>query len=396
MRVAIHAVGGVVWGYLGRIRGEAGFVSAMLLLLFIASAGTTSRETPPAAVSAASVVTQRVAALPMPAKPTASPAKAASKPVPPWARVKVSDAATRLGFVSYNVHGKRIALRGESRALGMEGDSRRASFNGVVFWLRAAPVRSWGRRTMLQSDVDKMLEPLVLPSQAVKAKGYRTVVLDAGHGGEAPSAANARYGLQEKRITLALANVTRDILKQRGVEVYTTRTGDRTMDLDDRCQYAERLRADVFVSIHLNAATDPDSSGIETHILPPAGHPITANATVGRRDRAGYRSNGHDGANRVLGYLLQKNLLKYTGAEDRGVRRSRFCVVRAVPCPAALVECGFVSNRKEAQKLLNAECQGRVARALAEGVPAYLDVVRHAQPVRSSTCCGEGSYDNQT
>jgi len=98
----------------------------------------------------------------------------------------------------------------------------------------------------------------------------------------------------------------------------------------------------------------------------------------------------------ALGYSLQKSLLKRTGTEDRGVRRSRFWVVRNAPCPAALVECGFVSNGKEARRLLDAEYQGRVARALAEGVLAYLDAVRRTQPVRSSTCCGRGQYDNQT
>jgi N-acetylmuramoyl-L-alanine amidase len=308
----------------------------------------------------------------------------------------VSQVATRYGFASYKVHGKQIALRGESKTLEMVAGSRRASFNGVAFWLSAAPVRTWGRWTMLQSDVDKMLGALIEPSRAVRGKGYRVVVLDAGHGGEDPGAANARYGIQEKRITLALANATRDILRQRGIDVYVTRTGDRTMGLPERCQYAARVQADVFVSIHLNSAANPDSSGIETHILPPAGHPITASATVGSRDRTAYPGNSHDGANMALGYSLQKSLLKRTGAEDRGVRRSRFWVVRNAPCPAALVECGFVSNGKEARRLLDAEYQGRVARALAEGVLAYLDAVRRTQPVRSSTCCGRGQYDNQT
>ena len=167
------------------------------------------------------------------------------------------------------------------------------------------------------------------------------------------------------------------------------------MGLPERCQYAARVQADVFVSIHLNSAADPDSSGIETHILPPACHPITASATVGSRDRTAYPGNSHDGANMALGYFLQKSLLKRTGAEDRGVRRSRFCVVKSAPCPAALVECGFVSNREEARKLLTAEYQDRIAQALAEGVLAYLDAVRRTQPSGPSVC-NRGQYDHQT
>jgi len=241
---------------------------------------------------------------------------------------------------------------------------------------------------MLQSDVDKMLGALIEPSCAVRGKGYRVVVLDAGHGGEDAGAANARYGIQEKHITLALANAARDMIRRHGIDVYLTRTGDRAMGLPERCQYAARVHADVVVSIHLNSAANPDSSGIETHILPPAGHPITASATVGSRDRTAYPGNSHDGANMALGYSLQKNLLKCTGAEDRGVRRSRFWVLRNAPCPAALVECGLVSNSKEARKLLDAEYQGRVARAVAEGVLAYLDAVRRARPIQSSTFAG--------
>jgi len=309
--------------------------------------------------------------------------------------VAVSGVASRYGFASYNVRGKQITLRGQLNTLEMEGDSRRASFNRVAFWLSAPPVRRWGRWTMLQSDVDKMLAPLLTPSEVVQAEGHRVVVLDAGHGGEDEGAGNLRYGLQEKRITLALAAAVRDILRQHDLDVQLTRTGDRTMDLQRRSAYAARVRADVFVSIHLNSAADTDSSGIETHILPPTGCPVTCSSTVPPGAGAAYPGNDHDGANMLLGYLLQKCLLKHTGAEDRGVRRSRFYVVKYAPCPAALVECGFVSNRREVQKLLDAEYRGRIASALAEGIVAYLETVRRAQPIRSSVCC-RGQYENQS
>lgn len=396
MRVIVASVASDILGRLGRSRVEVGMLSVVAVRFSIVSACAIGGEAALAALGSVSSATQKVIALPVPSGSNTPSAMLTWKPVSPRSRVNVSEVASRLGFASHEVVGERIVLRGESRILEMERDSRRASFNGVVIWLSAAPVRSWGRWTMLQSDVDKMLEPLALPARALGAEGYRVVVLDAGHGGADQGAANPRFGIEEKRITLTLAKATRDILRQRGVEVYVTRTEDHTMGLEERCRYAAQLRADVFVSIHLNSATNLDSSGIETHILPPAGQPITCSVTVGARERAAYPGNSHDDANMALGYSLQRSLLKYTKAEDRGVRRSRFRVVRGAPCPAALVECGFVSNRTEAQKLLNARYQDRVARALAEGILAYVDAVRRAQPVRSSTCYGKGQYDNQT
>ena len=104
--------------------------------------------------------------------------------------VAVSKVASRYGFSSYGVHGKQITLRGRFNMLKMEGDSRRASFNDVDFWLSGPPARSWGRWTMLQNDVDKMLSPLLNPSDAVKKEGYRVIVLDPGHGGNDKGANN--------------------------------------------------------------------------------------------------------------------------------------------------------------------------------------------------------------
>ena len=113
-----------------------------------------------------------------------------------------------------------------------------------------------------------------------------------------------------------------------------------------------------------------------------AGCPITSIATVTARDRVVYPGNRHDGANMVLGHMLQKSLLKYTRAEDRGVRRSRFYVIKCAPCPAALVECGFISNRKERENLMDPKYRDRIAKALAEGIIAYLNTVKRAHNIK--------------
>jgi len=295
--------------------------------------------------------------------------------------VAISKVATRFGL-SYDVKGKQISLRGKFNILEMEGNSHRASFNHVDFWLSGPPARRWGHWTMLQNDVDKMLTPLLNPSEAVKKEGYCVIVLDPGHGGDDKGANDLRRGIQEKQIVLELAKNVRNILKCYNIDVRLTRWQDINLSLDERFQYAAQVRADLFVSIHLNAADNDDPSGVETHILPPAGCPITASPKVNSRDISSYPGNRCDGANMVMGYMLQKSLLKYTRAEDRGVRRSRFQVIKNAPCPAALVECGFISNRKEREKLMNPEYRGRIAKALAEGIIAYLNTVKRAHNIK--------------
>ncbi len=295
--------------------------------------------------------------------------------------VAVTKVAEQYGFMSYDMQDKQIILRTRFNSLEMACDSRRASFNRVTFWLSGPPARHWGRWTMLKSDVDKMLVPLLNPSAAVKKEGYRVVVLDPGHGGADKGATDMQHGVQEKQITLLVANAVRDILRHYNIDVRLTRRQDHGMALAERCRYATLACADVFISIHLNAAANTGSSGIETYILPPAGCPITASATLADQDRVAYSGNRHDGANMVLGYTLQKSLLKYTQAADRGVRRSRFLVIKNAPCPAALVECGFISNRKERELLLDPNYQRRIARALAEGIINYLNTVKRAHKI---------------
>lgn len=294
------------------------------------------------------------------------------------ATVSLQQVAKTYGFQTVTTAGKRVTLGGRFNTLVVEGDSRRATYNGVAFWLSGPIARKWGRWTMLQSDVDRMLAPLARPTTALTSEAYRVVLLDAGHGGDDKGANALSRGLEEKKITLALAKKVQSLLKASAVEARLTRTDDRRLSLEERCALADRAGADLFISIHVNAAEDTAPAGIETHVVPPAGCPITSRAAATAADRIAYPGNRHDAANMVLGYTLQKSLLKHTGAEDRGVRRSRFFVVKNVDCPAALIECGFISNRAEGKKLLTAEYQDRLARAIAEGIIGYVNSVKRA------------------
>lgn len=293
--------------------------------------------------------------------------------------VSLSKLSHRYGFLSYSVTGKRLTLRTKFNTFTFEGDTRKTEFNNTLIWLNAPVARHWGSWTIRDMDVDKTIVPLLSPSRALKTESWRLVMLDPGHGGEDRGASDLRRGLEEKSITLELAQRVRTILQKYNVDARLTRSGDQTTELDKRCLLANHCGADLFVSIHLNAAANSGSSGIETHILPPAGCPITASAFVGSRDRVAFPGNRHDEANILLGYYLQRSMIKYTRLEDRGVRRSRFYVIRNASCPAALVECGFISSRKDKAAIMTSAYRDNIVRGIAEGILTYLNTVKRAQ-----------------
>lgn len=293
--------------------------------------------------------------------------------------VSLSQLSHSYSFLSYTVQGKNLALQTKFNTFTFEGDTRKVKFNNILVWLNAPVSKHWGSWTIRDIDVDKTILPLIRPSPALKSENWRVVILDPGHGGQDPGASDSHRGLEEKNITLELAQRVRAILQKYNVDARLTRSSDQTTELDQRCILANRCGADLFVSIHLNAAANSDSSGIQTHILPPAGCPITESAFVGTRDRVAFPGNRHDEANMVLGYYLQRSLIKYTQLEDRGVRRSRFYVIRNVNCPAALVECGFISSRNDRPKIMTSAYRDNVVRGIAEGILTYLNMVKRAQ-----------------
>jgi len=300
--------------------------------------------------------------------------------VSPKTTISLSQMSARCGFRATTVNGKQIAMLSKFNTLVMEGDSRRATFNGTTIWLNGPIARHWGSWHILQADIDRAILPLLNPNNALASEEYQVVVLDPGHGGD-DVGARSRSGLIEKKITLDLARKVRSILLQYRIAARLTRNSDQKIELEDRSGLANNWKSSLFLSIHLNAADNSSPSGIETHILPLAGCSSTANNSLGVYDQITYPANRHDRANIVLGYLMQRSLLKHTAGEDRGVRRSRFVVLKNISCPACLIECGFLSNRSEGSKLANPAYIDNLARGIAEGIISYLNSVKRANQI---------------
>jgi len=223
----------------------------------------------------------------------------------------------------------------------------------------------------------------VQPGAAPLFGEVRTIVLDAGHGGHDPG--TSHHGLKEKYVVLDIARRLRARLQAAGLAVAMTRDTDRFLPLSGRPAVANRMRADLFVSVHANANRNRRVSGIEVYYprtsvvsssvqWPPS---ITA-AEVGipsttvkqvlwdlvlRETRL---------QSRRLGSAVCRAMERELQAPCRVVKPARFVVLREAWMPAVLVEVGYVSNYAEAQRLGSAAYRDAAAAAIAAGILAYI------------------------
>lgn len=277
----------------------------------------------------------------------------------------LEDIAARFGMKTAK-SSAQITLSGNGSRLQLFPQKRHAFFNGVRLALAYSPFRSSNGLCYLSYlDYLKTVGPLIGGKRGYN-HAIRTIVIDPGHGGKDRGAAGKLY--TEKAITLSLANRLARVLRSYGYTVYLTRSDDRYIGLDERSAYATRRKADLFLSLHVNAAADRSVAGIETFCMTPAGAASTNSSTA---DSRVYPGNRQDPNNLLLAYQLQKALTERTGAEDRGVKRARFAVLRQLNCPGVLIELGFISNAVEERNLGSAVYQDKLARAIAEGVVTY-------------------------
>nr|MDA3875311.1 N-acetylmuramoyl-L-alanine amidase [Kiritimatiellia bacterium] len=283
--------------------------------------------------------------------------------------VAVKQFAKQYGFTQVKVEKDRILLKGRLHELELEKYSRRAVLNGALLWLTDPMVihdRLW---VLSETDVTLGLKPLILPTEVLKVRGHQVVVLDAGHGGE-DSGALSPAGLQEKAVVLDITRRVRAELLSNGYRVFLTRHDDTFLELEERTRRARNWNADAFVSIHANSGTAA-AKGTETFVLSLPGHRSTNQSPQSPVPSDTYPGNAFNQANMNLGFSLHHSLVTQTGLTDRGVRRARFAVLKDAPCPAALVEVGFLSNSEEGMNLAKVAHRARLAHSIANGIDLY-------------------------
>ena len=270
-----------------------------------------------------------------------------------------------------------ITMDGDGMSIIYFPGQRKIVFDGVQLYMNGdvqSALGGWFLPTIDQTDI---VAPLLHPDRHLAGYRCEVVVLDPGHGGNDPGAVSPG-GLYEKDLALDISKRVRDILEEAGLEVHLTRDDDRYMQLGFRPRIAARKNADIFVSIHLNAAENGKARGVETYRLTATGFPSMEGANETKFAASDQVGNGYNGANTLLGFHIQKTLQSSTGSPERGLRHARFAVLRDANSPAVLVECGFLSNPAEEGLLATEEYRNKVAKGIADGILSYREAADRA------------------
>jgi len=267
------------------------------------------------------------------------------------------------------VRDKTLQLAGAGTKIQLTVNSVRITVNGMLIVLSRPVVYQNGAVYVSKLDVDTVLDPLLSPPKLSAGKKIRTICLDPGHGGVDPGYIVSSK--QEKKYALLFAQEVRDLLTKQGFKVVMTRTRDTFVDLPDRAAFANRMKADLLVSLHFNAfPQDKSVNGAETYCLTPAGA-SSSNARGVGAGTGSMRGNANNDENVCLAYQVQKSLVRTAGSDDRGVKRARFQVLCDAAMPAVLIETGFMSNVNEGRRIFDARSRKTLAKAVADGIVAY-------------------------
>ncbi|MFA5498578.1 MAG: N-acetylmuramoyl-L-alanine amidase [Candidatus Cloacimonadia bacterium] len=223
---------------------------------------------------------------------------------------------------------------------------------------------------------------------------FHTIVIDPGHGGKDPGAVGHSGKTYEKDVTLQVAKILQKrVEEQLGIKALLTRDNDRFVTLQERTAFANKHQANLFISIHCNAAQRPAAHGIEVFFLSAAksdeARAVEAleNSVVEKYEGGKEAVKKYDDLSFILmdmaqaeqlqesSYLatkLQANLIQSTGADNRGVKQAGFYVLRGAFMPAVLVELGFITNKQEEMKLKDPAYQSRLSDAVFEGVKSFI------------------------
>lgn len=283
------------------------------------------------------------------------------------------DIATYYGLAA-KVNGRTYTLQSATRKLELTLDQREAQVNGVTVDFAFAPTLAGGKLWLAERDLTTVVDPL-FRTWALPRKQIRRIVIDPGHGGKDCGCQGKEY--DEKDEVLLVALRLKRQLESVGYTVALTRSNDTFIELPDRPTIARKWKADLFVSLHMNAAADTGACGIETWYLCPTGMPASQRTAV---INSPVPSNAYDGLNCRLAFDIQRTITAATGAVDRGIKRQRFKVLETTPGPAVLVELGFLSNRPEERKLGSARYQEQLALGIAQGIINFTKATAPADP----------------
>ncbi|MCX8083476.1 MAG: N-acetylmuramoyl-L-alanine amidase [Calditerrivibrio sp.] len=213
----------------------------------------------------------------------------------------------------------------------------------------------------------------------------KTVVIDPGHGGKDPGA--TYHGLMEKDINLDIAIRVKKKLQEydSGLKILMTRETDIFIPLEERTAFANKNKADLFVSIHQNASKNSDAHGVETYVLNVT-KDKAALAVAAFENQASEKSisdlqgilkdimlNSKLEESLMLANFVQKDLVKSTHDKDLGVKQAPFYVLVGAKMPSILIECSFISHPATAQHLTTEDYKEKMAEGIFKGIVKYIE-----------------------
>jgi len=221
----------------------------------------------------------------------------------------------------------------------------------------------------------------------------KKIVIDPGHGGKDPGAIGY-YGLKEKDITLRVARLLKKKLEtQLGCEVFLTRNQDKYVSLEKRAEFANKINADLFISIHCNACASRRLQGIETYFvgLTDDTHALAVasreNASLSKRMgelekilqdllvRAKIKESAYMAAEIQRGIIKFLTYRGFNPVVNLGVKQAPFYVLIGTKMPAVLVEIGFIDHPKEAKRLRNPKYLVTLVDGISKGIKDYISTI---------------------
>ena len=254
----------------------------------------------------------------------------------------------------------------------------------------AAPAPAAPLLTSAPQPVDAAVFPLAV----------HKVVIDAGHGGGS-TGTRTPQGTLEKDLTLDIAQRLERLLVQQSFQVVMTRDADREVSLKERGALANRMGADIFVSIHLNWIENRRSGGLETYYMGPTDDPYLTRLAASENRESGYSladmrrlldriyAGVRQEKSRKLAETVQSSLFQSLGKlspeiQNRGVKTAPFIVLLTTDMPAILAEVSSLSNEGEAKLLTKPLYRQYIAEALAKGIRAYAGSVEETPEVATA------------
>ena len=262
---------------------------------------------------------------------------------------------------------------------------------------------------------------VLLMAVVVSAKDF-TVVIDAGHGGKDPGAVSANGKVYEKDVTLKVALMVGESIAKNHpeVKVLYTRKTDIFVGLNDRARMANKADADLFISIHVNAAKNKTAKGAETYTLGVEVDRTERNLDIAKRENgvillednhektyANFNPNSPE-SYIIFEYMqsefvkesihiaqyVQENFANDAERLDRGVRQAGFLVLNATSMPSILVELGYISNVEEAKYLASSAAQQRLSSCITKAFDRYYTDLKRMNGISSAEEPAVVSTDN--